>query len=161
MSDRSSRTVNAETGLHRPDRRPDLSLGALSLWIRGRQYDAREDFWDGNWLNVLVQIDAAYARVQAEGPIVRTDEIRSLVDGCRRLHETLRGEASLRCIEPNLKVSLAVNRNGHVLMVVDVTADNVTQAHHFEFELSYLPPFIRDAEDVLARFPIRGAPDPG
>lgn len=45
-------------------------------------------------------------------------------------------------------------------MVVDITPDNVFQAHYFRFEIdqTYLPHLIRDCRTVLQHCPIKGLP---
>jgi hypothetical protein len=32
---------------------PAMQLGALGIWVRGRQLSESEDYSDGNWLNVF------------------------------------------------------------------------------------------------------------
>jgi hypothetical protein len=136
-----------------------MALGSLAIWIRGRQVPDSRDYWDGNWLSVLMQVDAAYAVVQAEGPILRATEVSDLVDGCRRLYRALTGEFVLDAIEPNFRLKLVVNARGQLDVGVDLTGDHLAQRHHFDFALdqSYLPAFIAGGEDVLRRFPIRGS----
>jgi hypothetical protein len=153
--------MNPRFGLHGPSDAADLQLGALSIWIRGRTRPDDDDFWDGNWLDVLIQVAASHALVQAEGAILHASELASLVEGCRRMHETLRGEFDLECMEPALHLHLSLNPRGQLAFHVDLTADVATQRHHFEFELdqSYLPGFIRAGEEALRRFPVRGSTD--
>lgn len=149
------------TGLHRPPGPPHMQLGSLAIWVRGRQFSDSEDFSDGNWLSVLIQVDAAYTVVQAEGPILRADELSDLVEGCRRMYGALAGEVVLDAMEPNLRLKLAINARGQLDVGVDLTGDHLAQSHHFDFALdqSYLPAFIEGGEDVLRRFPVRGSRD--
>jgi hypothetical protein len=46
-------------GLHKPSGLPDMQLGSLAIWVRGREFSGSEDYWDANWLSVLMQVDAA------------------------------------------------------------------------------------------------------
>jgi hypothetical protein len=148
-------------GLHAPPGSPDMQLGSLAIWVRGRQFSDSEDYSDGNWLSVLIQVDAAYAVVQAEGPILREDELSRLVAGCKRMYEALAGEVVLDAMEPNFRLKLAINARGQLDVGVDLTGDHLAQSHHFDFALdqSYLPAFIEGGEDALRRFPIRGPRD--
>jgi hypothetical protein len=153
--------MNPRFGLHKPSDAPDLQLGALSIWIRGRTYPDDDDFWDGNWLDVLIQVATSHALVQAEGAILHASELASLVDACRTMHETLRGEFDLDCMEPALRLHLSLNPRGQLAFHVDLTADVATQRHHFEFELdqTYLTDFILAGDEALRRFPVCGTPD--
>jgi hypothetical protein len=146
-------------GLHDPPGPPDMQLGSLAIWVRGRQFPDSQEYWDGNWLSVLVQVDAAYAVVQAEGPILHAGELSNLIEGSKRLHDALSGEVVLAAIEPNLRLELAINARGQLDVAVDLTGDHLAQRHHFDFALdqSYLPAFIAGGEEILRRFPIRGS----
>jgi len=138
-----------------------MRLGSLAIWVRGREFSDSQDYRDANWLSVLVQVDAAYAVVQAEGPIFHAGELSDLVEGCRRLYRDMIGELAFDAIEPHFRLKLALNARGQLDVGVDLTADQLTQTHHFEFALdqSYLPAFIAGGENVLERFPIKGSRD--
>jgi hypothetical protein len=148
-------------GLHEPPGPPDMRLGSLAIWVRGRELSDSEDYLDANWLSVLIQVDAAYAVVQAEGPILHLGELSDLVEGCKRLYREMTGELVFDAIEPNVRLKLAINARGQLDVGVDLTADHLAQSHHFEFALdqSYLPAFIAGGQDVLLTFPIRGSRD--
>ncbi len=148
-------------GLHEPSGLPDMQLGSLAIWVRGRKISDSEDDWDGNGLSVLIQVDAAYAVVQAEGPILQAWEIVNLVEGCRELYRKMAGEFVFDAVQPNLRLKLAIDARGQLDVGVDLTADHLVQSHHFGFALdqSYLPAFIAGGENVLYRFPVRGSRD--
>ena len=42
---------------------PDISFSSFQLWIHGREFEAAQDYWDGNWLRVTVHYGAAGADV--------------------------------------------------------------------------------------------------
>ena len=139
--------------LHVPSGPPDIQLGSLAIWVRGGQVADSHDDWDGTWLNVLIEVDAAYAVVQAEGPILHAREVATLVEGCKRLHQTLTGEVVLAPMESNFGLTLKMNAQGQLDVGIDISADCLRQRHHFDFELdqSYLPHFIAGAEAVLQK----------
>jgi len=141
-------------GLHVPSGPPDIQLGSLGIWVRGGQFADSDDDWDGNWLNVLIEVDAASAVVQAEGTILHAREVAALVEGCKRLHQTLTGEFVLAPMEPNFGLTLKMNAQGQLDVGIEISADCLTQRHHFDFELdqSYLPHFIAGAEAVLQKY---------
>jgi hypothetical protein len=136
---------------------PDIEIETLRFWIHSRQFPEAMDFWDGNWVNVTVHCSAEGANVTVEGPILHLPELKAWIDGCQRMYDNLSGRAELNCIEPNLAVEMSADKTGQVEMEVDITADQMCQAHHFKFTLdqSYLPGLIRGCNKVLEKYPLR------
>ena len=140
---------------------PDLTLVGLRLWVHGREFPDIADYWDGNWLNVTARVQASGARVEIRGPLIRNTEIQTFADQARRLNETLRGTAELKCLEPALHVSLSdADGLGHIGIEISITPDQLNQSHHFEFgcDQTYLPRLIADCEGILADYPVVGSP---
>jgi hypothetical protein len=139
---------------------PDLRLGGFSLWVSGRQFPDATDYWDGNWLNVRVQIEAPGALVRAEGPLLLAQELARFAEQLEKLYEALSGVAELRCLEPNLEIAIRCGSRGQVVVKIMVTPDPMTQSHSFEFDLdqSYLGPLLDQCKSVLSRFPVRSQP---
>ena len=145
------------------DRPADLAVGCLRLWVLGRQFEQTEDFWDGNWLAVEAEASAAGALVRTCGPLVHLSELERFEDECRRLHETLDGQAELVCMEPNIRVRLQSKGLGHLRCEVFITPDHMTQRHEFigELDQTHLPAIIHAIQDVLRRLPVRSRPSEG
>jgi hypothetical protein len=141
--------------LHRPVGKPDFEIGPLGIWIRSPLDGS--GLGSGEWLDVLIQVTAAGAIVQAEGSILTLGELAAVVDGCRRLHETLSGGFEVETLEGRLRVALAIDGKGHVALAIELTPDLVLQRHRFEVVLdqSYLPATVRAGDETLRRF--RGA----
>jgi hypothetical protein len=59
---------------------PDLHLAGLSLWLFGRQFPDQSDYWDGNWLNARVRVEATEAVVEAHGAIIHAAELESFAN---------------------------------------------------------------------------------
>lgn len=34
--------------------KPHLEFGVLQIWVLGREFEDSQDYWDGNWLRVLI-----------------------------------------------------------------------------------------------------------
>jgi hypothetical protein len=143
--------------MERIGREPDLKLAGLSFWIVDRQFPDSSDYWDGNWLRVLVRVEATQAIVETDGPIVHSSELAAFVDELERLDRTLDGTASLTCLEPNLNVFIEANTRGHAVATIKITPDHLTQSHEFVFEIdqSYLKPLISQCRQVLKDYPIK------
>jgi hypothetical protein len=136
---------------------PDLQLAGLRIWIHGRQFPASDDYWDGNWMNVTVHCGAPGANVWVSGPIIHLSEIAHFLQGAAALHTSLQGEAALSCMEPELAVRLKAEDLGHIAMTVDITPDNVAQAHRFTFTIdqTYLPRVIHSCQTILQQYPVK------
>ena len=137
---------------------PDIKLIGLQIWIHSREYPEREEFWDSNWLNVTAHCGARNASVWVNGSTLRNEEIAAWLVALQKLNETLSGEANLETLEPELKVKLSAEQLGGILLEVEITPDQLTQRHYFEFELdqSYLNGLISSCRKILLEFPIKG-----
>ncbi len=71
----------------------------------------------------------------------------------------LSGEAELAGYEPDLKVTLKMQRLGHLEAEVEITPDHLSQLHRFSLDLdqSYLSALISSCDAILARYPTVGA----
>jgi hypothetical protein len=138
---------------------PDIKLAGLSIWVLSRQFPECDDYWDGNWLNVVIRVEANRASVSASGPVLRIDEVAEFYAELAVLHRDLTGVAELRCIEPELGVRVSCSSTGQVEVVIDVTPDHLTQSHQFQFSIdqSYLPAVLEGCTNILNAFPLRGA----
>lgn len=137
---------------------PNLTLGHFSLWIQGRSCPDSNDFWDGNWLQSKVRVEASGAKIEIVGTFLRNTELLGFMQSVSRMSDKVAGTAELRCIEPNLGMVLAMDRLGHVDVKVSITPDHLTQSHNFSFmvDQTFLPPIVRACGRILERFPIIG-----
>lgn len=140
---------------------PDIKLDRLQIWIHGRQFPDATDYWDGNWLRITAHCGSSGADVWTSGPILNLPALVSWLTELEHLSVSMRGEASLVPVEPELFVKLTAEEHGKISLEVEITPDNVTQEHSFNFELdqSYLAPLIDSCRRILAEYPVRGTPD--
>jgi hypothetical protein len=137
---------------------PDLQLAGLSIWVLGRQFPDANDYWDGNWLNVQVRVEALEASVQVRGPVIHAREFASFLVELELLDRTLTGEASLTCLEPNLDIKIR-GRLGQATATIKITPDHLSQSHQFSFSFdqTYFKSLIAACRRILAKYPIRGS----
>jgi hypothetical protein len=137
---------------------PQIALGGLQIYVHGRQFPDAQDYGDGNWLNVTAHCGAAGADVWMSGPRVHLSELLRWRNEGAEMHRTLSGKADLACMEPELRVELRMQSLGQIVMAVDITPELTTQKHSFEFAIdqSHLPAFLRQCNQVLDDYPIRG-----
>lgn len=128
----------------------------MSLWVHGREFPNSTDYWDGNWLVITALVQADGARVEARGPLIRSDELRVFTNALRTLRADLRGKAELACLEPGLHVVMEGDGLGHIAVRIEITPDQMTQSHSFDFDSdqTFLLPLISACEAVLERYPV-------
>jgi len=63
-------------------------------------------------------------------------------------------------MEPELAVTLTAEGLGHIIMVVALTPDHLSQIHRFTFTIdqSYLPPVMDSGRILLQQYPVKGQP---
>ena len=137
---------------------PALRLGGLSIWVDGREFPDTSDCHDGNWLRVRACMETCGATVKCEGAILMTTDFDRFREELASLSATLAGEAILASYEPELKVTLKVQRLGRIEGEVEITPDHLNQFHRFTLDLdqSYLPGLITSCEAILESFPVVG-----
>lgn len=135
---------------------PAFSLSGLSIWIDGRQFPESNDYWDANWLNLRVQMQAEGATVKCSGAILMTTDFERFRSDLRELHKNLKGYAQLAGHEPELKLILTGEQLGQINVAVEVTPDHLSQFHRFELGLdqSYLPGLLHSLDRILVEFPV-------
>lgn len=136
---------------------PDFCIGGFALWISGRQFPESDEYWDGNWLDVIARCSSNSSMVQAAGAFVHLSELHDFLEGCKEIYDTLSGVAKLECMEPNLGLKIEMEKTGHLQLTVSITPDNLTEDHSFLFALdqSHLPPLIKSLEKIFDLYPIQ------
>jgi hypothetical protein len=139
---------------------PELTVAGFQLWVHGRQFPESQEFYDGNWLQVTAHCGAPGASVWTQGAILLVTDIAGFGNQCAAMLKGETKSVTLAPLEPDLKISLeAADRLGHIRAKVDITPDNLAQAHWFEFQIdqSYLSGIIRQCSAILQKYPIRGS----
>lgn len=140
---------------------PSIELGDFQLSVHRRQFPDAQDRWDGNWLYVTAQCAQAGAIVAAGGPILEAADLERFRDELAAVLAAGTREAVLRGAEPNLVVGVTAPIGlGHLQVRVELTPDPQAQGHWFAFAVdpSYVAQTIRQLDEVLALFPVRGRP---
>jgi hypothetical protein len=151
----------AETGHPRAEELgpPELKVAGLQIWIHGRQFPDSQDYYDGNWLRITAHAGAAGASVWASGTILMVPDLVQWADGCNALVKGETQEAELSPMEPELRLRIRqVDRLGHYAMRVQITPDNLTQEHSFEFEIdqTHLSSIASQCRAIAKAYPVRG-----
>ena len=138
---------------------PDITFSGFKVWISGRQFPQSSDYWDGNWLLVTAFCESPGAQVWTQGPIIHLSEIEHWLKGLKELISTVRGEAELACMEPELGAKVTLDKLGRGSLAVCITPDHLNEHHAFTFDAdqSFLPGVIRNLENILDKYPIKGS----
>ena len=150
----ASRTRNFES--YGP---PSLHIGALRIWVHGRQFPDSADESDGNWLNVSAHYAADGAGVRVSGSLLETVDFLRFETELRALYKSLTGAAVLESFEPELMARIdGGGMTGRMRLRIEMTANPLSQGHWFEQEIdqSYLPSAIAACAAILTRYPVRG-----
>lgn len=140
------------------------SLGSDHVAVRvlGRESDADDDYWDGNWLITPIRIKAG--RFSGELPAdLRTEEFVRFRRELQEVYSSLAGEAVLSSLDGWINLTVKCESNGS-LTVSGEANDHPGTGNKLEFEIggldqSYLPPLIDALLEVEVAFPTVGSPD--
>jgi hypothetical protein len=103
----------------KPRQKPNLLIGGLHLWVRGREFPESQDYWDGNWLNVVVYCRSQNSNVWITGPVIHLSELEKFQTNLEELINSSKRIAILETMEPHLKlefenISEKRNQNGGI-----------------------------------------------
>ena len=133
---------------------PDIKIGRLHIWVHGRQFPESQDYWDSNWLNVTAEYTGLDSRVAAHGAFIHLGELAGFLDQLEVLNSELKGDAVLKCLEPNLHVDIRAMSLGHMAIEISLTADHMIESHRFseKIDQTFLPPIIESLRRVLTQY---------
>jgi hypothetical protein len=137
---------------------PDIKIAGLQIWIHGYQFAEADNEDDANWLRVSAHCGAIGASVWVSGSLIMVNDIERLSSGSEKLYQNQIKELEIDPLEPELHIALkTIDSRGHLELTVEITPDNLSQEHSFQFEIdqSYLPPLISQCRKILERFPYR------
>jgi L-fucose mutarotase/ribose pyranase (RbsD/FucU family) len=139
-------------------RKADLCIETFELWILGRQFPSSEDYWDGNWLDVLARCSGESSMVETGGSILHLSELQKFLNESKQMYNTLSGKAHLDCMEPNINLKIGMKNRGQCELVVSITPYHLYEKHSFIFDLdqTYLPPLISSLEFIINSYPLKG-----
>ncbi len=127
------------------------------MWALAREFPKSDDYWDGNWITIHAHVEAPGARIDLQGPWLRSDEVEGFLEQLETLNRDLRGAAELACMEPMLSAKVTCGSLGHIEVIVEITPDHMTQSHRFRFESdqTYLASAMKGCRAILAKYPVK------
>jgi len=131
----------------------------ISFTILHRTHPTAHDYWDGNWLSVIVK----YSLGRFAGSIpcdIRTEELKAFRSQLLPLYDALVGTAEFATMEGCVGIKLAGNRLGHIEctgLLMDEPGIGNRLSFKFRMDQSYLPSLLQELESANAKFPVVGA----
>ncbi len=128
--------------------------------ITARSIPEAMDYWDGNWLAAVVQLNAGgfSGRFSA---YFRVDELIGFRKQVASLYKSLSGTAAFEPMEEQLKLRLEGDGKGHIAVrghARDEAGIGNVLTFDLELDQTDLPTLLRSLDEALEAFPVRGAP---
>jgi hypothetical protein len=129
----------------------------IEVDVLGYERAATGEYWDDNWLSVLITVRAGGFRGKADAAI-QTSELVKFTSELEPLYESLNGSAEFETMEEQLSMKLVGDGKGHIEFQGElVDQAGVGNRLHFtlHFDQSQLGSSIRELKRVLAQYPVR------
>lgn len=126
-----------------------------------RSYPATQEFWDGNWLKVDLEVRAGAFRGRFEADL-RCEEFERFAEQLAALQASGRGEALLETMEGWVSLRLVADQRGHLEGTCEVRDDPALGSclrFGLTADLTHLPPMLAALGLILVAFPVVGQPD--
>ena len=133
----------------------------LRLTILKRSIPEATDYWDGNWVDVRIEVSVG--GFSADYPAqIRNVELFAFEEELARLYETLDGEAEFLTMEYWLEIRVQGDGMGH-LKAHCIARDDPGFPNELRFTISFdqtfLPQVLRDLRQIRAMYPVLGRSD--
>jgi hypothetical protein len=144
----------------------ELLIGArqanhLSLRPLRRSYPDAEDFWEGNWLKVAVEVRAGAFHGAFEADL-RGDELQAFFEQLQALQGAAEGKAALQSAEGWVTVRLVLDQRGRLDGTCEIQ-DDPAMGSSLRFTLgsepAQLAPMLAALAGILEAFPVVGTPE--
>lgn len=149
MTDKVSIIIGRETSDH------------LCVTILGPVISMATDYWDGNWINVEIKLQAGSFGGKYKAQI-RREEIHYFYKDFIDINRKLKGEIKFKTIEGQLAIIIKADGIGHFVAECSSQDEAGTgNILHFKlyFDQTEIPPILNQLKNVTEIYPIIGNPD--
>lgn len=146
-----------------PLRLGPLAGDHMSLRPTRRTQPSADDYWDGNWLKVDVQVKAGAFRCSLEADL-RADDFSRLRGDLAALYTALRGTAVLKTLEGWVEVTIVGDGKGHLsasCAVMDAPGTGNRLTFKLNFDQTDVPPMLAALNAIVEAFPVKAAEERG
>ena len=131
----------------------------LDVKITGRTHPA-QDYWDGNWVNAEIEIDAGGFRGRY-GAYLRVEELKSFRDAVARLYSADSKEAKFETMEEQLSIDIVGDGLGHFSADCEAL-DRAGSGNRLVFSLSFdqteIPQILKGLDALTREYLVIGKP---
>jgi hypothetical protein len=144
----------------KPNKKPDIQIAGLQIWVHGRQFSHEWDYWDINWVNVTIHCGNQDSDVWVTGPNIFLTEIKELGDILEKYQHSLSSKTTFKTMEPYLSIEFEAKEDEIIEMKVNLTSNPMIDSHQYIFEIkqSQLCSFVEEISKTLKSYPIKGSP---
>jgi hypothetical protein len=141
----------------------ELLIGSLDsqyLLVRPLNRSQSEDYWDGNWMNALVELAVGAFRGRFTANL-RTDEFARFRSELESLYDSLSGSAEFHSMEEWLTIRFTGDARGHFdirCTVRDQAGVGNTLTFALAIDQTQLPAVLRALRDIEEAWPVVGDP---
>jgi hypothetical protein len=132
----------------------------LRIALNGRTHPDADDYWDGNWLQASVTIQAGGFHGSVDGDL-RTEELARFLEQLADVQKTLSGTAEFHTMEEWLSIRVTGNGRGH-MTIRCVVWDAPGVGNTLECQLTADQTFTKKTVEELAAavkaYPVAGMP---
>src|SRR6266508_1970847 len=90
----------------------------LNVQVTGRSHPGSEDYWDGNWVDADIEIDAGSFQGRF-GAYLRVEELKDFRNAIARLYSFDSKEAKFKTMEEQLHINITGNGLGRFTAVCE------------------------------------------
>ena len=151
-------------GVRQESAYPSFQIGRLSnnyvkVSVLRRCYPECEDYWDGNWIDVKVEVSAGGFRGGCRA-YLRADEFFGFRKQLGELQSSLKGEACFDSMESWLNIKVNGDDLGHFTAdceAMDEAGIGNTLQFSLKFDQTDIPEILARLDEILGKFPVVGA----
>jgi hypothetical protein len=133
----------------------------LEIQLSGSTVPPAQDYWDGNWINAAVNVQAGAFR--GGYPLyLRREDFVELFTGFKQLSKDLGGALEFSAMEQQLAFTIQGDARGHFVLkgiAIDRAADGNRLTFELQFDQTEVPAMVRSLAAVTKAYPVVGAPD--
>ena len=130
----------------------------ISIDVLNRSYPTANDFYDGNWLNVKVSVEAGGFRGMVTGQL-RAEELASFQTDMEKLYRSLSGSVKFSTMENWMSLEITGDGKGLIACagrVADEYGHGNLLNFYLSFDQTYLPEILNDLQRATSAFPVIG-----
>jgi hypothetical protein len=130
----------------------------LSVQITSRSYPSSQDYWDGNWVNAVIEIDLGSFRGRYSA-YLRAEELKGFHNALSNLYSFHAQEAKFETMEEQLSIRIVGDGLGHFTAeceALDQTGIGNRLRFSLEFDQTDIPSILKGLDGVVEKYPIKG-----